>query len=444
MTRVGSAFVVGATLLIGCRSDPTEPAEGPTPAATEVAPKPPADPAACADHLAREAAIDVAPAPEICEPLRSAWALLSDDERDEVRGLKIVRDARGPCGDRCPDLAAELMSDAALAYYRVGRHELHIPDAALSGPRWRGRPPTETAIRSYLDALGLPSWEALVERVRRLPGVKLDGAVPAGDPRVFDQIVRRGPYALLGGEVSTRDLLLHELGHAVLLRADGELMRIQYWGSLSDWRERTEDGATKPADGYVGGFYASERPIVASRLVLGLPRGDDSIYLPRPGFATGYAAFDPMEDHAEAFRLAHTDPLALARVSPGKLLALVSTAALADERLVPSLKDGVAGLLRPGVDPMLSLPILHAHKKLLRDHAAALASLSNPTPPPVPADLHPEIRELIDPSDLRLVLGEVVLRPPDAAIIALYERLERTRREREEIERGIEALEGDW
>jgi hypothetical protein len=403
--------------------------------------------AACADELRARHAIDVAPAPRICAPLREALLLLGDDARAAMRGLVIVRDARGPCGDACPDVASALMSDAALAYYRFARHELHVVDATFDGPRWRGGAPDPAALRAYLDGLDL-DWPALVARVRALPGVALRADVPAGSPLVLDAIVHAGPAALLGGEVPLAHLLLHELGHAVLLGDGNEAARVAAWSTLAGWGET--DDPTDLADGFVGGGFENERPIVASRLLLGLPRGDDVHYVPAAhphpggglGFPTGYAAFDPIEDHAESFRLAHTDPEALGRASPARLLA---AGAGAVELRRPPLRRfvhaGVAALLDDAVDPALAMAALRAHGAALLPEAADLA---DPRPLPVPADADAETRAMIADAQLVARIGDLTFRPSDAAFARFLAAWLRARRDLEEWDRGLELMRGPW
>jgi hypothetical protein len=414
--------------------------------------KPPAaappTPAECAAELRAHHGIDVGPEPRICAPLRAAILRLGDDARAAVRGLVIVRDARGPCGDACPDLASALMSDAALAYYRFARHELHVVDATFDGPRWRGGAPDPAAIRGYLDQLGLADWPALVARVRALPGVELPAEVADGSPLVLDAIVRHGPAALLGGDVPLAHLLLHELGHAALLGDGNEAFRVASWSSLSGWGETDDPGAL--ADGFVGGGYASERPIVASRILLGLARGDDVHYRPGalphpaggPGFPTGYAAFDPVEDHAEAFRLALTDPEALGRASPARLL--VAGAGAVDLRR-PTLRRfvcaGVAALLDPAVAPELAMATLRAHGAALLPEAADLA---DPRPLPIPADADAETLAMIEQARLVVIIDGLRFRPSDAAFTRFLDEWLRARRDLEEFERGIELMQGPW
>lgn len=399
---------------------------------------------ACAAELAGYQ-IDVTAEPRICEPLREAVRALGPAARARVEGLVVVRNARGPCGDQCPDLASALLSDAALAYYAVGRHQLHVVDATFAGPRWRGGQPAPAAIRAYLDELGLPDWAALVARVRTIPGVSLPADVPEGAPELFDAIVRHGPAALLGGEVPLAQLLLHELGHAVLLGEGADFTRVQAWSSLSGWGER--DGEL--ADGFVGGSYSNERPIVASRVLLGLPRGDDAYYRPGAlahpraggGLVSGYAAFDPIEDHAESFRMIHADPVALGQVSPAKLL--VAGAGEVDLR-APALRrfvrPGVEALLDVAVDPVLAMATLRAHGAALLPEVADLA---DPRPLPIPEDADGETRAAIAQAALIVAIGPYQFRPTDAAFAAYLARWSAARRDYEEFQRGLQLLRGE-
>ncbi len=403
----------------------------------ERAPAPPPRPAVdarpCAERLLADHAIDVSPEPRVCDALAEALRPLSPASLAEVRDLIIVRDARGPCADACPDLAYALMSDAALAFYRIGAHELHVVDATFAGPRWRGGTPVPEAIADYLAQLGLPDWESLVARVRALPDVTLPAHVPVGDPALFDAIVQVGPRVLLGGDVPLADLLRHELGHAVLLRAPLESARIRPWGTLSGW---TASGG-EPADGYVRGVFALERPIVASRLLLGLPRGDDAHYTPhRPGLPTPYAAFDPMEDHAESFRLVHADPIALGRTSPARLVALAGGVVdLGAPALRGFVRPGVAALLAPEIDPRLAMPALRALGSVL---VAEAADLADPRPLPVPAGTHPDVRAALDELQLVVELDGHTFRPSDAAVQRLLDELERGRAGMEDLSRVLE------
>ena len=401
--------------------------------AAPAAPAAAADPRTCPERLLADHAIDVSPEPRICDALAEALRPLSPASLAEVRGLIVVRDARGPCADACPDLAYALMSDAALAFYRIGAHELHVVDATFDGPRWRGGTPAPEAIADYLAELGLPDWDALVARVRALPGVDLPAHVPVGDPALFDAIVHAGPRALLGGDVPLADLLRHELGHAVLLRAAGESAKVRAWGALSGW---TANGG-EPADGYVRGVFALERPIVASRLLLGLPRGDDAHYTPhRPGLPTPYAAFDPMEDHAESFRLVHADPAALGRASPARLVALAGGVVdLRAPALRGFVRPGVAALLAPEIDPRFAMPALRALGPAL---VAEAADLADPRPLPVPASTHPDVRAALDQLQLVVEVDGHTFRPSDAAIARLLDELERWRAYQEELTRVLD------
>ncbi|MCC6624510.1 MAG: hypothetical protein IT385_24900 [Deltaproteobacteria bacterium] len=389
----------------------------------------------CAQELMRAYAIDVTPEPRICEALAQAIAPLSPEHREMVKGLVIVRDARGPCADACPDLATALMSDGALAFYRNVRRELHVLDAAFEGPRWRGGRPTPEALRALYAALDLPDWRALVERVRALPGSALAPDPPEGDPAVLDAIVRGGARTLLGGEVPLADLVRHELGHAILDALEPSPGLIGMWATLSRWT----DHRGSPADGYATGVWTGERPAVAVRLVLGLPRGP-SYYTPGEGLPTRYAAFDPMEDFAESLRMAHADPVALGRASPAKLLVMAAGAIdLSTPALRPFLVPGVAALLAPHVDPSLASRTLRAHADVLALEVEALRALADPRPIALPPDAHPELGAMLDAQRFPVAVGPLVLRPSDAAIARVLAEHDRYLRQRDEIDAQLRA-----
>jgi hypothetical protein len=374
--------------------------------------------ATCAERLLARDSIDISPAPQICADLEAALDLLPPIMRAEVHGLQIARTAPGPCGETCPDLATALLSDGALAFYRIADHALHVLDAFIDGPRWRSPAPGRAAIRTWLDELGLSDWNALVAQMRMRPCFSLPEKVPEGDPLVFHEIVRCGAPLLLGGPVVKRDLLLHELAHAVQLRARGESARVRAWATLSQWFTPSEN---EPSDGYVRGIYASERAIVASQLALGLPRGEGCHYVPDGALPTPYAGFDPMEDFAESLRLALTRPEALGRVSPAKLLVLgAGVVDFADPRFAPFLAPGATALLAPGVDPHMAMETLRAHAKVLATQPALLDALHNAAPPPSLKGLHPEVREASGLDRLTLVIEGRTLRPHDQTLKALF------------------------
>lgn len=429
----GYRLVAAIGLASGC-AGPSAPAPiaAPAVASPAIATPAPLAEAACPDELRVRYGIDVTPEPRICLPLAAALAPLGPASLAEIHGLAIVRDGRGRCGDDCPDLATELLSDAALAFYRIDGHALHVVDATFTGPRWRGGTPAPAAVQAYLDALGLRDWDALVARVRALPGAALPAVVPPGAPEVFDAIVRRGPAQLLGGEVSLVDLLRHELGHAVLLRHLIENDAAGRWSSVTGWREANGE----VADGFVGGVYASERPIVASRLVLGLSRGAASRYRPLGPAPTAYGAFDPMEDHAEAFRLVHADPEALGRRSPVRLLiAAAGELDLRAPRLVRFVRPGVAALLAAGADPVLAMAVLRAHRAAL---VPAASDLADPRPLPMPATIHPTVRAAVEAAAFVVEVDGLQFRPSDAAIAAFIAEAEAWRVEQEEFQRLLD------
>lgn len=250
--------------------------------------------------------------------------------------------------------------------------------------------------------------------------------VPRGDPRVFDAIVRTGPRVLLGGDVPLVDLLRHELGHAVELHRPAFEQTIAGWSSLTGWRE---DG-DEIADGFVGGGFASEQPIVASRLVLALPRGAGS-YVLHGSAPTGYAAFDPMEDFAEAFRLAHADPVALGTRSPVRLLAIgVPLGAPLRRFIAPAIR----ALLAPDADPIYAMAIVRAYGTALLPEAAAF---DDARPLPIPSDLDPKLRAYVDPAQLVVEMDGHRIRPTDVQIARYLTDIATRVRDMEEFDRGL-------
>jgi len=437
-----SSIAIASTLVACSSTDPRLPRQAPPsdavaairPVSADVpssaAPSPDSPPAAtppvatrtCAETLLADLNIDVSPEPRVCEPLLRVTSTLGPTALDEIRDLAIVRGGRGRCGDQCPDLATALMSDAALAFYRIGTHELHVLDAAFDGPRWRSPPPSPAAVTAYISALGLPDWPALVARVNLVTGLALPTDLSPGAPAVLDAIVVHGPRLLLGREVDLEGIIRHELGHTVQLRNDVTTWAVAEWATLSGW---TEPADAEPADGYVKGIFANERPIVASRLVLGLPRGDDAHYAPtHDTFATGYAAFDPMEDYAEALRLLRDDPTRLGEAAPAKLLTVLANTmhgqpfasialALAPHRRF--IEPGVRALLAPHVDAFLTARVLRTLGQSILPEAAPLADASPILhAPDLPPDLPPSV--VADLATLVVDLGTATFRPTDAAI----------------------------
>jgi len=122
---------------------------------------------------------------------------------------------------------------------------------------------------------------------------------------------------LLGGEVTLAELVRHELGHVVMLHAGALDAPIAQWSTIAGF---TTAATGEVANGYISSGFENEQPIVASRLALGLPRGDGPHYRAAGVYPTLYASFDPVEDFAEAVRLVHSDPVALGRISPARLL----------------------------------------------------------------------------------------------------------------------------
>ncbi|MBP6842049.1 MAG: hypothetical protein KA190_32430, partial [Kofleriaceae bacterium] len=372
------------------------------------APMPPTvDDAGCVDALRRRHGIDAAAEPRLCAALTTAADVVAPLAGPALRGLVVVRDRGDGCGAACPDLATQLLADATLAYYQIGRHELHVTDAAFDGPRWRGGAPTPARVATYLAELGLDG-PGLVARVHALPGADLRAADPSGaEPAVMDTIVRLGPPVLMAGTPALDAVLVHELAHVIQLRTNAA-GQVAAWSSWTGW---TESGSGEVADGHVGGAFASERPQVASRLLLGLTRGE-AWYQPAPtGPPTPYARFDPMEDFAESVRLAWSDPVGLGRRSPVRLVASAAPSTLR--------APAVRAYLVPGLRGLLSSPEAAAAMRVVRRLGSVVlpeaAALVDPRPLPVPADASPHERALVAEAELVVTVGGLALRPTDAA-----------------------------
>jgi hypothetical protein len=428
-----------ALAAIACGSAP-QPSAPPAPAAATpaiTAARPVFEtiaPERCAAAVQDRFAIDTSAEPRACVALYEALVSLEPLLGTAARGLALVRDQRGRCGDTCPDLASALMSDATLAYYRGGDHTLHVNDATFDGPRWRGGTPSPTELAAYLRALGV-DWPGLVARVRALPGADLPaGDLPLGDPRVLDAIVRRGPPVLLGGDVTLADLFRHELAHAIQLHDDTGPLHIGGWCSFTDWHEA---GAGEPADGYVAGALGFEHPIVASRLMLGLPRGESIYRHAAAGPATPYAHFDPFEDFAESVRLAHADPGALAGASPVRFLLTATPAVLRD----PALRV----VILPGTRELVAAPDGAYAMAAIRRLGAALlpeaAAVADARPLPIPADATAAERDVIARAGLVVTIDGHTFRPTDAAFRYLFSRIRAGLEELEEFNRSLPAPE---
>lgn len=387
----------------------------------------------CAAVMQERFAIDTSPEQRVCVPLFEAIVSLGPQGQEVARGLTIVRDRRGRCGDLCLDLASALMSDAMLASYRTSKHELHVTDATFEGPRWKGSKPSVETVAVYLGGLGL-DWMGLVDRVRALPGAALPaGPLEVGDERVLDTIVRLGPRILMHGEVTLADLFRHELGHALQLHAQ-IMFQISGWSRLTGW---TESRNGELADGFIGGGYEGEQPIVASRLILGLPRGASSYRPAASGPPTGYAQFDPMEDFGESVRLAHADPAALARISPVRLLAAGTADTLRDPVVRAAIVPGVRALLASD-EGIYAMMVLRRLGPAILPEAASLADVR---PLPWPADATAEERADFAKAELVVTIGAHTFRPTDAAFLEMLRRYRADAKELDEFNRGLPKLE---
>ncbi|MCA8920593.1 MAG: hypothetical protein KDD82_02220 [Planctomycetes bacterium] len=313
--------------------------------------------------------------PPVQEAFAAAWARLpaAHQARLAELGLTLDRAPTLPVPDDAP-LALRLMGRATCAWFSLRDDTLFVTDAALGGPRWSGAAPDAAALEPLLrdlaptlgvevpagaDAAALrPAWSAFVARCRATFGGEWPAPEesPPGDPRVLDRFLEAGVAASLGGELpSLEALLVHELGHALQLGPKGYIGRVAAWATLSGW---VEVARGEPADGFVGGGWANEDPGVLIRLLLGGERGPGATFAPGPGgrFPTLYARFDPREDFAECYRLALTDPAALARSAPEKLLAINALGWCAGVSSPPLFSDAEAPWVRelgPGANRLL-------------------------------------------------------------------------------------------
>jgi hypothetical protein len=362
-------------------------------------------PEACAAELRARYAIDISPEPRACVPLFEALASLPQAQL-LAHGMVIVRDERGFCGETCPDLASAIYSDAQQASYAIGRHELHLTDAAFTGSRWRSGAPAPEHVAAYLAGLGI-DWRGFVERVRRMPGVELPpGELPDGDVRVFDAFVRVAPRVMLAGDISLADLIRHEMGHMIQMRGFG-LDAHYSWSRLTGWASPV-DG--RPVQPYMPS-YTPELAIVGSRLALGLPRGEGEYRLTRSGSPTPYAQFDPWEDFAESVRLAYRDPRGLARTSAIRLFVAGTPAILG----IPEVRALIAPTLKhllSDEECALSIATIRALGPALLPEAVAVADAR---PLPFPADATDRERAYVAEARCTASIGGYTFRPTDRA-----------------------------
>jgi len=372
--------------------------------------------------------IDTSPEPMICVALFEAISALPPHSQRALAGTQIARDVRGRCGDRCPDIASALMSDATLAYYDMSRRALHVNDATFEGPRWKSGTPSPAQVDAYLAAVGV-TWPDLVTRVRAIGG-DVPADAPFGDVRVFDAITRRGGPTLMGGEPTLTELIRHELAHGV----QSSFMQLpNIWTALTGWR-MSDTGEV--ANVYDSQHSSTELPIVASRLVLGLPRGASTYQPASSGFPTRYAEFDPLEDYAESIRIVHRDPAALARISPVRFMIVATPALLrvpaARTAIVPGLKELLASR-----EPWFAMRTIEWAGNAILPEAAAL---SDPRPLPVPADATESERQLITEAKLVVTIDGVTFRPTDEAFQRWFAAARVDLADMEAFERGLSDL----
>jgi hypothetical protein len=282
---------------------------------------------------------------EIRKAFEEAQVSLPPPVKEMVKDVTL---RRAPDLGLPPDvpLAYRLLNKAAFMAFSVGRSELTVFDAAMTGqPRWGQDPPSAQELYPLLagvaDVLGvdaprdekdpafLRAWTAFVARVYSWQGQAAPFPLPPpGDPAVLDRFLEEGVWRSMGEKASLVSLFVHEFAHALQLGqgVDGMGGKMATWASLSGFIE-VESG--KPADGFSGGHNATEDAMVLIRLILSddpdrMPRGSSALFEPTAGarFVNRYARYDLREDYAESFRLMVFAPAVLAEKAPEKFLYL--------------------------------------------------------------------------------------------------------------------------
>jgi hypothetical protein len=387
--------------------------------------------------------------PEIRQAFEEARASLPPPVREMVEGVTLRRAPDLGLPPEVP-LAYRLLNKAAFMAFSVGRRELTVFDAGVTGrPRWGQNPPSAQELVPFLagvaDVLGVDAprdendpafpkaWAAFAARVHSWQGKPPPvPEPPPGDPAVLDRFLEDGVRRSMGEKVPLIPLFVHEFAHAVQLEQslDGMGGKMATWASLSGFVE-TDSG--EPADGFSGGQNATEDAMVLVRLILSddpdrMPRGAPAIYEPAAGarFVNRYARYDLREDYAESFRLMVFAPAVLAEKAPEKFLylnALGWNTKLDTQQPGPLWYAGedLARLLpkasrlpvmerllgKDGKGPSLCPVVLAA---LLRAHATEWSAEDLPAPYqviPVPEDVPVTLRESLAPALLQVEIDGV-------------------------------------
>jgi hypothetical protein len=422
--------------------------------------------------------------PEIQQAFEEARASLPPPVREMVEDVTLHRAPDLGLPPEVP-LAYRLLNKAAFMAFSVGRRELTVFDAGVTGrPRWGQNPPSAQELVPFLagvaDVLGveaprdekdpafLKAWTAFVARVHSWQGKPpLVPVPPPGDPALLDRFLEEGVWRSMGEKVPLVPLFVHEFAHALQLETglNGMAERMATWASLSGFVEADSE---EPADGFSGGQNATENAMVLVRLILSddpdrMPRGASAIYEPAAGarFVNRYARYDLREDYAESFRLMVFAPAVLAEKAPEKFLylnALSWNTKLDTQQPGPLWYAGedLARLLpkasrlpvterllgKDGKGPSLGPVVLAA---LLRAHANEWSAEDLPEPYqviPVPEDVPLTLRESLAPAVLQVEIDGVTHVASPAAQLRWQDEEIRSWLDYQEFNLGLQELLG--
>ncbi|YCM46071.1 hypothetical protein V2O64_08580 [Verrucomicrobiaceae bacterium 227] len=381
---------------------------------------------------------------------KAAFVKLPKAYQERLGDVKLQRAEDFGAGEDAP-LDYRLMSRAAFASFHNMSRVMTVYDAGVRNkPSWKGAAPSEDALVVFLgdvaDVMGVEipgdtkaqafetAWAEFVKRVYSWSEAMVPEPFPSpGDPVVLNRFLEDGVWRAMGGEVPLEQLLFHEFGHALQLdhRDQFQETHMRYWASLSGFSESDSGGAS---NGYAGGRFKMEEPIVLIRMLLsddpaGMDRGPRADYAApaETRFVSRYARYDLREDYAESFRLMCYDPERLAKIAPEKFLylnALGWNARLDVAEPGPLLYSGtgLATLLpkegrmdlfqrllgKDGKGPALHPMGLGA---VLRAHAGELTQSDLPEPfpmVPVPDDLPEQLQEGLSLDALKAEIDGVI------------------------------------
>lgn len=380
-----------------------------------------------------------------------AWSRLPAPWSEQLADVVLERTPTLGVPEHAP-MSLRLLDRATLAFFSNVPRRIAVTDAgARMRPQWGLQAPTREQVATFLlDELGYATdgardaavdiaWARFVASVYGWRDEQAPEPVPAvGAVAVLDRFLEHGVQRSLGGTVPLEQLLFHELAHAVQNDLRRMPAHMAMWGSLSGWRECADESV---ADGYSGGMFAIEQPIVLIRILLDRPRGPCT-YAPHGAarFVNHYARFDLREDFAECARLMAYDPDALLRLAPTKFLYLnalgwstrldAQTVGplwldgdwLAHERRRAHVVTGAARLLAH--DPATPIPNPLAVAAILRAHASLLRTADLPQahrPVEAPSDLPPELRAQLATERFTFTIEGVARQPAPGGIVARWD-----------------------